>query len=175
MKEVYNQNLWTFELGFEEGISIPIYFFAAFQQNDWQHDQNLNNDTFCRLPIVSAQCIIGNEEYLDTGISLSFKDNEYRQGYPQIKEAFRALRHDNVLQPNTSENDFRSSNDGDDICYNIHIFDIRYQKNFDSSQPIKVKFKIDGAIPAGIYGYTLLLTNKLVSISSDGQRMFNLG
>ena len=53
-------------------------------------------------------------------------------------------------------------------------FDIRYQKNFESSQPIKVEFKFDGVIPAGIYGYALVLANKLISISSDGQRMFDI-
>ena len=64
--------------------------------------------------------------------------------------------------------------DDNNIGYNIHAFDIRYQKNFESSQPIKVEFKFDGVVPAGIYGYALVLTNRLVSISSDGQRMFDL-
>ena len=58
------------------------------------------------------------------------------------------------------------------IIYTLSIYDIK--KNFESSQPIKVEFKIDGVIPAGIYGYALVLTNKLFSISSDGQRMFDL-
>ena len=56
----------------------------------------------------------------------------------------------------------------------IYVFDIRYQKNFESAQPIKVEFKFDGVIAAGIYGYALVLTNKLISISSDGQRHCDL-
>ena len=56
----------------------------------------------------------------------------------------------------------------------IYIFYIRYQKSFESGQSVKVEFKIDGVVPAGIYGYDLVLTNRLVSISSDGQRMFDL-
>ena len=48
---------------------------------------------------------------------------------------------------------------------------MRYQKIFQSSQSIKFKFA--GVIPAGIYGYALVLTNRLLSISSDGQRMFD--
>ena len=54
MKEVNTQNFWTFELGTQEGINIPTWIFVAFQQNDRQHDQNLNNDTFVRLPVISA-------------------------------------------------------------------------------------------------------------------------
>ena len=46
MKEVNTQNLWTFELGTQEGINVPIWIFVAFQQNDRQNNQNLNNDTF---------------------------------------------------------------------------------------------------------------------------------
>ena len=174
MKEVNTQNLWSFELGTQEGINVPIWIFVAFQQNDRQNDQNLNNDTFYKPLITSAQCIIGTEKYPDSGILLNYNDDDYSQGYGQIKEAFKALTKDNLLQPYISDDDFRSSNNGDNIGYNIYVFDIRYQKNFESSQPIKVEFKFDGVVPAGVYGYGLVLTNKLISISSDGQRMFDL-
>ena len=105
---------------------------------------------------------------------MNYNDDNYSQGYSQIKETFISLTKDNILQPYISENDFRSSNDDNDIGYNIYAFDIRYQKNFQISQPIKVEFKIDGVVPAGIYRYALVLTNRLISISSDGQRMFDL-
>ena len=52
--------------------------------------------------------------------------------------------------------------------------DIRYQKNFESAKPIKVKFKFHGVIPAGIYDYALVLTNRPKSIGSDGQRHFDI-
>ena len=174
MKEVNTQNVWTFELGSQEGIIVPIWVYVVFQQIDRQHDQNLNNDTFCRLPIVSAQCIIDNEKYPDTGILLNFNEDNYSHGYHQLKEAFRALTYDNTLQPYISEKDYRSSIDGEDIGYNIRAFDIRYQKNFESAQPMRVEFKFDGVISAGLYGYALILTNKSLIISSDGQRMFDL-
>ena len=32
MKEVNTQNFWTFELGTQEGINIPIWIFAVFRQ-----------------------------------------------------------------------------------------------------------------------------------------------
>ena len=174
VKELNTQNLWTFELGTQECINVPIWIFVAFQQSDRQNDQNLNNDTFYRPPVTSAQCIIGTEKYPDSAILLNYEDDDYTQGYGQIKETFRALTKDNILQPYISEHDFRSSNDGNNIGYNIYSFDIRYQKDFKSSQRIKVEFKFDGVVPAGIYGYALVLTNRLISISSDGQRMFDL-
>ena len=134
----------------------------------------MNNDTFYRPLVTSAQCIIGTEKYPGSSILINYNDDDYSQGYGLIKEAFKALTKDNLLQQYISEHDFRSSNYGNNIGYNIYAFDIRYQKDFESSQPIKVELKFDGVIPAGIYGYALVLTNKLISISSDGQRMFDL-
>ena len=58
-----------------------------------------------------------------------------------------------------SENDSKSSNAGDNIGFNIHVFDIRYQKSYQSGQSVKIEFQIDGVLPAGIYGYALVLTN----------------
>ena len=173
MKEVNTQNFWTFELGTQEGINIPTWIFVAFQQNDRQHDQNLNNDTFVRLPVISAQVVIGTERYPDSVILLNYDDDDYSQGYGLIKEAFRPLTKDDILKPYITDADFRSSNEGNNIGYNIYAFDIRYQKNFENAQPVKVEFKFSENIAAGIYGYALVLTNRLVSITSDGQRMFD--
>ena len=104
---------------------------------------------------------------------LNYNDDDYSQGCSQIKDIFRALTKTDILKPYISDHDFRSSNDGNNIGYNLYVFEIRYQKIFQSAQPIKVEFKVEGVVPAGIYGYALMLTNRLISISSDGQRHFD--
>ena len=106
MKEVNNQNVWNFEMGSHENMNVPIWIVIGFQQRDRQNSQNLNNDTFCRLPVVSAQCIIGTEKYPGAGILLNYDDDDYSQGYHQIKEAFKALTKDNILQPYISDDNF---------------------------------------------------------------------
>ena len=174
MKEVNTQNLWNFELGTQKGINVPIWIIISFQQRNRQNLQNENNDTFYRPSVISAQCIIGIEKYPDSGILLNYDDDDYNQGDGQIKEDFRALTKDDILQPYISDEDFRSSNNINNIGYNLYVFDIRYQKDFENSQPIKVEFKFTGVVPAEIYGYALVLTNKRISISSDGQRHFDL-
>ena len=76
---------------------------------------------------------MGTEKYPDSAYLLSYYDDDYSQGYGHIKEAFKILTKDNILQHFTSEDDFRSSNVGDDgneIGYNIDSFDIRYHKIF---------------------------------------------
>ena len=54
MKQVNNQNLWNFELGSQENMNVPIWIIIGFQQQDRQDFRNLNSDTFCRLPVISA-------------------------------------------------------------------------------------------------------------------------
>ena len=177
MKEVKTKSFWTFELSIQEGVNVPMRIYVVFQQNDRQHDQILNNDTFVRLSVITAQVVIGTERYPDTGNILNYNDDDYFQGYGQVKEAFKVLTKDNILQPDISEDDFRSSNvedGGNEIGYKIHAFDIQYQKNFQSGQSVKVEFNLDGVVPAGVYGYALVLTSRLVSINSDGQRMIDL-
>ena len=151
-----------------------MWIFISFQQRDRQDSQNQNNDTYYRPPVTSAQCIIGTEKYPDSAILLNSDDDDYNQAYGQIKKAFRALTKDDLLQLYISDNDFRSSNNINDIRYNLYVFDIRYQKSLEKAQPIKVEFKFSENVPAGIYRYALVLKNKRISISSDGQRHFDL-
>ena len=121
----YPERFWNFELGTD--INVPIWIFSFFQQSDRQHDQNLNNDTFCRLPVTTAQCIIGTEKYPDVGILSNYNDDDYAPAYFLLKEAPKAMTNDNILMVYIIESDFRSFNDDDDIGYNVHACDIRYQ------------------------------------------------
>ena len=86
----------------------------------------------------------------DSAIVLSYCDDFYSHGYSQTTEASKALRKDDIFQPYISDNDFRSSIFGNDIGYKLCVFDIRYQKNLESAQPIKIEIKISENIPAEI-------------------------
>ena len=176
MEEVDNQNLWSFELGSQESMSVPMFIVITFQQRDRLDSQILSNDIFSRLPVVSAQCVFGTGKYPDNSSFLKFDDDDdYSQAYYQIEEAFRALKKVDILQPFKSYDNFKSSNVmADDIGYDLDVFDIKYQQNFTASQPIEVEFKIDGVVPNVINRYALVLANKLFCASSHGQRHFDL-
>ena len=174
MKEVNTQNLWNFELGTQEAINVPIKILVGFQQRDMQDSQNFNNDTFLRPPVTSAQCTIGTEKFSDSAILSNDDDDDYSQGYGQIREAFKVLTEDDILKPYISDKYLRSADDDNDIGYNLYIFDIWYQKKLESAQPINVESRCSENSPAGMYDYALVLKNKLVTISSDGERHFAL-
>ena len=128
--------------------------------------------------MVNAQCIIGSEKILDAGINCNYAIDKQSQAYGKIVSCFRHLVNDNILQPYITQKDFVTSNNYPDgnPGYNLYVFDIRHHQDSSSAQPIKVGFDFRPAIPAAtiLFGYALLLTNKKISISSDGQRQFDL-
>ena len=150
-------------------------------------EKSTRDRTLKKLPkstglMISASGILntiflGSEKYPDSAILINYDDDDdyyYSQGYGQVKEAFRALSEDDILEPYISQHDFRSSNDCNNIRENLYVFDIRYQKNFGSAQSVKVEFKFTGNVPEILNSYALVLTNKVISISSDGQTQFDL-
>ena len=59
--------------------------------------------------------------------------------------------------------------------YNFYVFDLSKQKPPIASQPIRLEFKFSAAFGVADYvAYALVVTPKLISISSDGQRHFDL-
>ena len=58
---------------------------------------------------------------------------------------------------------------------NFYVFDLSKQKDQIASQPIRLELKFNAAFGvADCIAYALVLTRKLISISSDGQRHFDL-
>ena len=80
MKEVNTRNLWTFELGTQEGINVSLWNFVGFRLRVRQHSQNFNNDTSYRPPVTSTQSILGTKIYPDVGIFSNYDIDGYSQG-----------------------------------------------------------------------------------------------
>ena len=59
--------------------------------------------------------------------------------------------------------------------YKFQVFDLSKQKDHSASHPIRLEVKFDAAIDVADYiAYALVLTPKLISISSDEQRHLDL-
>ena len=59
MKDVNSQNVWTFEVGSQAEMNVPIWIIVGFQETDRHDSQNLNNYSFCRPPVSCAQGFVG--------------------------------------------------------------------------------------------------------------------
>ena len=83
-----------------------------------------------------------------------------------------------MLQSFKTQKDFITSNSYPDgnPGFKLNVFDIRHHQDLSSAQPIKVRFDFRPAVPVAtkLFGYALLLTNQLVSVSSERQTKFDL-
>ena len=99
----------------------------------------------------------------------------------QVRNKIDSQTHDNAIfdrlpisnavckiNPFIDLHEFRTNN-------NFYVFDLSKQRDPIGSQPIRLEFKFNAAINVADYiAYALVLTPKLISISSDGQRHFDL-
>ena len=123
---------------------------------------------FDRLPISIAVCKIGSEK---DPVKCGYDIDNYREAYQEIENFYRLHTETNLLRSFIDSHKFRTF----DIFY---VFDLSKQKDHIDSQPIRsirLEFKFSAAVGVLDYiAYTLVLTPKLISISSDGQRLFEL-
>ena len=170
-KDVNTNSNWTFELGNaggSSGESCPTFVIVGFQARNKIDSQVHVNAVFDRLPISNAVCKIGSEKYPDDGIECDYDRDKYDQAYSEIENFYHLHSETYLLNPFIDLNKFRT-------IYNFYVFDLSKQRDIIASQPIRLEFKFNAAIDvANFVAYALVLTPKLISISSDGQRHFDL-
>ena len=170
-KDVNTNSNWTFELGSaggNAGTSTPTFVIVGFQARNKIDSQVHDNAVFDRLPISNAVCKIGSEKYPVDGIECDYDRDKYDQAYSEIENFYHSNSETSLLNPFIDLNKFRTK-------YNFYVFDLSKQKDHIASQPIRLEFKFNAAIDVSTFiAYALVLTPKLISISSDGQRHFDL-
>ena len=166
-KDVNTNSNWTFELG-NAGTSTPTFVIVGFQARNKIDSQVHDNAVFDRLPISNAVCKIGSEKHPDDGIECDYDRDKYDQAYSEFENFYHSNSETSLLNPFIDLNKFRTN-------YNFYGFDLSKQKDHIASQPIRLEFEFNAAIVvANFVAYALVLTPKLISISSDGQRHFDL-
>ena len=166
-KDVNTNNNWTFELG-NSGESTPTFVIVGFQARNKFVSQTHDNATFDRLSVSIVICKIGSEKYPDDGKEFDYNRDKYDQAYSEIENFYQLKSETNLLKPFIDLHKFRRK-------YNVYVFDLSKQKDQKASQPISLEFKFNAAFGVADYiAYALVLTPKLISISSDGQRHFDL-
>ena len=178
IKDTTTEDNWTFEFGVGDGSDIPIYVLVEFMQRDQFNQQHQNNDAIYRTSVVNAQCVIGSEKYADAGTNCKYAIDKFSQAYGETVSWFRHLGKDNILQPYFTQKDFVTLNiySVGHPGYILYVFHIRHHQDLSSARTIQVRFDFRPAVPlaTNLTGHALLLTNKLVSVSSDNQRQFEL-
>ena len=161
-KDLNTNNNWTFDMG-NSGESTPTFVRVGIQARNKIDSQTLDNAIFDRLPISNAVCKIGSENNPVDGIECDYDRDNYREAYQEIENFYRLHTESNVLKPFIALQKVRTNS-------KFYVFDLSKQKDHIASQPIRLDFKFSAAIDVADYiAYALVLTPKLISISSDGQ------
>ena len=70
------------------------------------------------------------------------------------------------IKPYLNHRTFKSS-------YRIYVFDPRHQNDHIGPQPIQLNFKFSAAI-ADVICHALVITRKVISVNSDGNKMVDI-
>ena len=141
---------------------------VGFQARNKIDSQTHDIATFDRLLVSNAVCKIGSEKYPDDGKECDYDRDKYDQAYNEIENFYHLKSETNLLNPFIDLHKFRRSS-------NFYVFGLSKQKDQIASQPIRLEFKFNAAFGVADYiAYALVLTPKLISISSDGRRHFDL-
>ena len=165
--DVNTNNNWTFELG-NSGESTPTFVFVGFQAKKKIDSQTHDNAVFDQIPISNAVSKIGSDKYPDDRIECDYDRDKHDEAYSEIEYFYQLKNETNLLESFIDLHKVKRS-------YNFYVFDLSKQKDHIASQPIRLEFKISAAFAVADYvAYALVLNPKLISISSDGQRQFDL-
>ena len=169
-KPVNSNNNWKMEIGVESGSDVPIYVVVGVQSAARAGpDQTQNNAIFDRPDIIEASCNIGSVRYPEHEYQVDFNRNKYNEPYNEIRRFYKDYIKGEGA-PYLSFNDFKE-------LYTLYVFDIRAQKDNPSAQPIRVNFKFRAGYDAVANNYQAVastLTQKLIIVSSNGQRQFDI-
>ena len=119
------------------------------------------------MQVHECYCKIGSEFYPKDRMNINYGNNNYNEAFKEIvsfNKDNNGLPHN--IKPYINHRTFKSS-------YGIYVFDTRYQSDHIGPQPIHINFKSSAAI-ADIICHALVLTRKVISVNSDGNKMVDI-
>ena len=119
--------------------------------------------------LIEASCIVATVRYPDHEYQIGFQRNKYNEPYNEIRRFYKDYIK-GERAPYISFKDFK-------VLYNLYVFDLRAQKDNLSAQPVRPAFKFCAGfnvIANNCQAVALVLTQKVISVSSGGVRMFDV-
>ena len=120
------------------------------------------------MNVTECYCKISSEFYPEDGMNINYGTNNYNEAFKEIvsfNKDYNGLPHN--IKPYINHRTFKSN-------YRICVFDTRYQRDHIGPQPIQLNFKFSAAVADVICHALLLLTRKVISVNSDGNKMVDI-
>ena len=165
-KNVPNATNFLFDLSMESGMESPQYIIVGFENNN-VNEQTHDASTFDIMNAIECYCKIGSEFYPEDRMNIIYGTNIYYEAFKEIvsfNADYNGLPHN--IKPYINQRTFKSN-------YRIYVFDTRYQSDHIGPQPIQLNFKVSAAV-ADVICHALVLTRKVISVNSDGNKMVDI-
>ena len=165
-KNVPNATKFLFDLGMERGMERPQYIIVGFENNN-VNEQTHDASTFDIMSVTECYCKIGSEFYPEDRMNINYGTKNYNAAFKEIvsfKKDYNGPPYN--IKSYINHRTFKSS-------YRIYVFDTRYQRDHIGPQPIQLNFKFSAAV-ADVICHALVLTRKVISVNSDGNKMVDI-
>jgi hypothetical protein len=154
-----NQKFLDWTLTPSSGTQRPRYVILAFQTGK-DNSQLSNNALFDHCNMKNAYIQLNNERYPEQNLQIDFDSNNYAVVYKMMI--------DYASQTNcaVAYKDYR-------FLHPIFVFDISRQNERLKDSPIdmKIKAEFNNNIPDNTHAYALILSDRIIQLQSDGEKM----
>jgi hypothetical protein len=158
---------FTWRVGVTNGIEKPRWIIVAFQTNRTA-TQEQNPAVFDHLNVTNACVTLNGEKYPLHDFVTNFARNDYSELYEKFDDFKKEYYGFNSLVGGTQVNypAFKS-------LFPIIVFDVRRQSERLRSGVIdmQLKFTFANAVPAETTAYSLIISDKLYKLASNGERL----
>ena len=165
-KNVPNATNFLFDLVMVSGMEKPQYIIVGFENNN-VNEQTHDASTFDIMNVTECYCMIGSEFYPEDRMNINYGTNNYNEAFKEIvnfNKDYIGLPHN--IKPYINHRTFKSS-------YRIYVFHTIYQNDHIGPQLIQLNFKFSAAV-ADVICHALVLTIKVISVNSDGNKMVDI-
>ena len=117
--------------------------------------------------VTECYCKIGSEFYPEDRMNFNYCTNNYNEAFKEIvsfNKDYNGLPHN--IKPYINHRTFK-------IYYRIYAFDTKYQSDYIGPKPIQLNFKYSAPV-ADVICHALVLTRKVISVNSDGNKMVDI-
>ena len=99
-------------------------------------------------------------------MNINYGTNNYNEAFKELLALIKTIMGYHNIKPYINHRTFKSN-------YRIYVFDTRYQRDHIGPQPIQLNFKFSAAV-ADVICHALVLTRKVISVNSDGNKMVDI-
>ena len=157
------QKQFDWRLNITAGSEKPRLIILAFQKNK-DDNQIMNPSIFDHCNVTNAFVQLNSERYPEMDLQLDFNENQFTTGYKMLTDYFNHVLHKENCSISLTE--YRN-------LYPLLVFDVSRQseKLKNSVTDIKIKANFKKNIAKGTKAYALILSDQILKLQSDGNKM----